>query len=99
MFEEDLEALEAEHAMPYLTSIERRALERGESQGFQRGESQGFQRGESQGRMQLLRTQLEHRFGKLPEWTSERLGKASPGQLDGWAVRLLDATRVEDVFR
>ncbi len=58
-----------------------------------------IEKGRSQGRMQQLRTLLEHRFGPLPEWTVERLGKASPSLLDDWAVRLLDASKVEDVFR
>ncbi len=90
IFEADLESLEAEYDMPYLSSIERRAL--------QKGIEQGIEKGRSRGRLQQLRTLLEHRFGPLPEWTVERLGKASPGLLDDWAVKLLDASRVEDVF-
>lgn len=48
--------------------------------------------------MAQLRKLLEHRFGPLPDWTADRLGKATPSLLDDWAVRLLDASRVEDVF-
>jgi hypothetical protein len=90
IFEEDLESIEAEYHMPYLSSIERRALEKGQTQGFERGQAQG--------RMAQLRKQLEHRFGPLPDWTADLLGKATPSLLDDWAVRLLDASRVEDVF-
>jgi len=46
----------------------------------------------------MLLTQLEHRFGPLPEWARELLQKATPVLLDDWAVRLLDASRLEDVF-
>lgn len=95
LFEADLESVEAEQDMPYITSIERRALERGRTEGLERGRSEG----ESQGRLQQLRRLLEHRFGPLPEWTAEPLGKATSGLLDDWAVRVLDAKRVEDVFR
>lgn len=102
IFEADLESLEAEYAMPYITSIERRALkkglEQGQAQGFERGQTHGFERGQTQGRMQQLHKLLEHRFGPLPDWTAERLGKATPSLLDDWALRLLDAARVEDVF-
>ncbi len=94
IFEADLESLEAEYDMPYLSSIERRALQKGIEQGLEKG----LEKGRSRGRLQQLRTLLEHRFGPLPEWTVERLGKASPGLLDDWAVKLLDASRVEDVF-
>jgi hypothetical protein len=68
--------------MPYLSSIERRAL----------------QKGIEQGRLQQLRKLLEHRFGPLPQWTVERLGQATSALLDDWALRLLDASKVEDVF-
>ena len=95
IFEADLESLEAEQDMPYLTSIERRALERGRNEGLERGRSEGRE----QGRLQQLRLLLEHRFGPLPEWTAEPLGKATPSLLDDWALRVLDAQRVEDVFR
>lgn len=91
LFEADLESLEAEYQMPYVTSIERRALQKG----FERGRTEG----QAQGRLQQLRKLLEHRFGPLPDWTAERLGAATPSLLDDWAVRLLDADRVEDVFR
>jgi hypothetical protein len=90
IFEADLESLEAEYHMPYLSSIERRAL--------QKGIEQGLEQGRDQGRLQQLRKLLEHRFGPLPEWTLERLGNATSSLLDDWAVRLLDASKVEDVF-
>jgi len=95
LFEADLDSIEAEFNMPYLSSIERRALQKG----IEQGRTEGLEKGRSQGRTQQLRKQLEHRFGPLPEWTVERLGKASPSLLDDWAVRLLDASKVEDVFR
>jgi hypothetical protein len=94
IFEEDLESIEAEFNMPYLSSIERRALQKGREQGLE----EGLEQGRDQGRLQQLRKQLEHRFGSLPEWTLDRLGKATSSLLDDWAVRLLDATKVEDVF-
>jgi len=123
LFEADLDSIEAEFNMPYLSSIERRALQKGIEQGrtegiekgrtegiekgrtegmqrgIEKGRSEGLEKGRSQGRLQQLRKLLEHRFGALPEWTVERLGKASPSLLDDWAVRLLDASKVEDVFR
>lgn len=94
IFDADLESLEEEYHVPYLSSIERRALQRGIGQGLE----QGLEQGQIRGRLQQLRRLLEHRFGPLPEWTLQRLGKATPSLLDDWAVRLLDASRVEDVF-
>jgi hypothetical protein len=98
IFEEDLESIEAEFNMPYISSIERRALQKGIEQGLEQGLEKGLEKGRDQGRLQQLRKQLEYRFGKLPEWTLDRLGKATSSLLDDWAVRLLDASKVEDVF-
>ena len=119
IFETDLESLEVELNMPYLNSIERRALqrgieqgiergisqgiergiERGISQGIERGLSQGIERGLLQGRQQQLKALLEHRFGPLPGWSLDRLNKGTSSLLDSWALRLLDARALEDVFR
>ena len=86
IFEADLESVEAEHDMPYITSIERRATERGLAQGIERG------------RLELLRRQLEHRFGPLPTWALDQLGKAPSSQVDAWTFRVLDSAKLEDVF-
>ena len=99
IFEADLESLEAELNMPYLTSIERRALQRGIEQGIEQGIERGVERGRSEGRLEQLKTLLEHRFGPLPGWTLDRLGQSPPNLLDSWALRLLDARDLEDVFR
>jgi len=87
IFEADLETVEAEFNMPYVSSIERRAEARGEV------------RGEARGQRRLLKTLLEKRFGPLPSWATEELGKAAPSLLDSWAPRVLDSPKLEDVFR
>ena len=82
--------MEAEHDMPYITSIERRAEARGEARGI----TQGIERG----RIELLKRQLEHRFGPLPTWALDQLGKAPTTQVDAWTFRVLDSKKLEDVF-
>jgi hypothetical protein len=41
---------------------------------------------------------LTRRFGPLPDWAEARLNAASPAQLEGWALRVLDADTLEAVF-
>ena len=106
IFEADLESMEAEHQMPYITSIERRAEARGEARGIERGIAQGIERGIErgreqglqEGRIEQLRRLLEHRFGPLPVWALDRLGKAPSTQVDTWTFRVLDSAKLEDVF-
>jgi hypothetical protein len=76
--------------MPYITSFERIGIEKGLQQGLQ----QGIQQGE----VIVLRRQLTRRFGPLPEWAEQRLEQASPQDLEGWADRVLEAQRLEDIF-
>ena len=90
IFEADLESAEAEHKMPYVSSIERKA----EARGIAMGEARGIERG----RIDQLRRLLEHRFGPLPTWATAELGKAHSTQIDTWTFRVLDAAKLEDVF-
>lgn len=51
-----------------------------------------------EGRREMVRKQLKRRFGELPEHVERRLRYADAEQLDGWALKLLDAPSLEDVF-
>jgi Domain of unknown function (DUF4351) len=46
----------------------------------------------------LLKRLLNRRFEQLPSWIDQRLEQASRQELEGWADRVLDAERLEDVF-
>jgi len=64
-FRVELEQLEAERRMRYVTSIERRGIQQGLQQGLQQEASV------------LLKKLLNRRFGELPAWVEERLANAS----------------------
>ncbi len=85
-FEAELEQLEAERRMRYVTSIERRGIEKGLQQGLQQEASL------------LLKKLLNRRFGELPAWVEERLANASREELEYWVERVLEARRLEEVF-
>ena len=57
-------------------------------------EARGIQTGEAL----VLKRLLARRCGELPAWVDERLEQASREELEGWADRVLDARRLEDVF-
>ncbi len=46
----------------------------------------------------LIAKQLHLRFGTLPAFINEKIGQASPEDVDIWAERLLMAQTVEEVF-
>ncbi|WP_144635573.1 Rpn family recombination-promoting nuclease/putative transposase [Bordetella genomosp. 13] len=53
---------------------------------------------EKKGQQRVLKRQLTHRFGALPTEIEDKLSKAKADQLTDWAVKLLDARTMEEVF-
>ena len=107
---EEVEALEAEKKMEYVTSFERvgmrkgleQGLEQGREQGLEQGREQGLEQGREQGllngKIAVLKRLLVRRFGELPEREAQRLEAATSEELDLWSDRVLDAERLEEVF-
>lgn len=46
----------------------------------------------------ILRRLLSARFGSLPDWAEAKLDAAGQEQLEGWALRVLDAATLGAVF-
>jgi hypothetical protein len=59
---------------------------------------EAIDKGRAKGRMEVLQAQLTRRFGRLPAWSKERLESATPRQLEAWALKVLDAKKLEDVL-
>ncbi|HAF54207.1 MAG TPA: cytosolic protein [Thauera sp.] len=91
---QDIENIEGERKVTYVSSIERFAIERGMKKGMQQGMQQGIQKGLAQG----LQRQLNRRFGPLSADIADRLEHATPEQLETWADRILDARTLDEVF-
>ena len=78
--------LERKVTMPYVTSAERFGIEKGLLQGRQEGEAT------------LLQSLLARRFGTLPDAVRARLASATVEQLESWALKILDAKSLDEVF-
>lgn len=59
---------------------------------------QGRAEGQINGQRMLLRRLLEQRFGPLPARDAARLEAAGSEELERWALRMLQAERLESVF-
>jgi len=75
-----------EHHMTYVNTIERVALRRERQEGRQEEAAE------------VLKAQLSRKFGALPDWVQTRLKEADKPTLNRWALQILDAQRIEDVF-
>lgn len=103
---QDIENIEGERQVKYVTSVERLATKRGIEQGLQRGREEGLQQGRLEGRTEgraegiaiVLVRQLNRRFGPLSAAVTDRIGNATADQLERWTERVLDARTLDDVF-
>jgi hypothetical protein len=83
---QEVYTLERKVIMPYVTSAERFGIEKGRQEGRQEGEAA------------LLKRQLARRFGTLPDAVQVRLTTATIDQLEEWAIKVLDAESLDEVF-
>jgi len=96
-FEKELTALEENLNMPYITSVERIAEERGEERGEARGEARGRATGRVEGSSAVLRKQLARVCGPLPVDIEQRIQHLSIGRLELLAEALLDFRSLQDL--
>ena len=82
---DDIERLEEETHMRYVTSFEREAEKRGQKQGQKQGEAT------------ILLRQMERKFGTVPEKLRERIQQTDAETLLEWSERILTAETPEDV--
>jgi predicted transposase/invertase (TIGR01784 family) len=78
------------------------AIRQGREEGLKEGLKEGRQEGRQEGReekgREILRRQLEKRFGSLPKWASSRLANLSEPEVDELTILFVDAPRLEDLF-
>ena len=104
-----LQTLETEEPimMNQINSYERFVLRREKAAGVEEGLKKGLKKGMRQGKIEgqhegastLLRTLLHHKFGAIPDWAATRIAEADAVVLQQWGLNILDAKRLEDVFR
>lgn len=90
----EAETMLAERVIEWTEEWKQQGLEEGLQQGLRKGRQEGRQEGE----VTLLERLLTRRFGPLDETCRARLAAASTDQLENWAVKMLDATTLDDVF-
>ena len=86
----EMQQFEEEKRMRYVSSFERIFTRRGMEKGMEKGIGKGQAR--------LLKLQMQQRFGPLPVEAEARLRDAPPEQLEAWALRVLEASSLDEVF-
>jgi hypothetical protein len=78
--------------------IEREARRKGLEEGRAEGREQGREEGRDQGRVEILLRLLTARFGSVTPKVEHRVRSGSASDLERWAVAVLTAGTVEQVF-
>jgi hypothetical protein len=97
-FDDELLQIEKETQMAYHTQNERIRYKRAKQEGLIQGLTQGQIQGQLNGAAEVLFTQITRKFGAVPAWASAQMSQADEAVLNRWALRILDAQRIEDVF-
>lgn len=58
----------------------------------------GLRQGRVEGQVEMLLSQIEKRFGRVPPAVSQRIAALKPAQLKRVGLRLLDAQSIKDLF-
>jgi hypothetical protein len=74
-------------------------LREGQRKGMALGQRKGMALGQRKGSCNTLVTQMSKRFGRIPQDVRKKLEAATDAQINRWAVRLLDAPTLGDVFK
>jgi hypothetical protein len=72
--------------------------DKGLAEGRDKGLAEGREKGVTEGRVTFLLSLLEARFGLLPDSVRDLVMGGTPEQLEQWALALLTATHLSDVF-
>ncbi len=59
---------------------------------------EGIQQSVQQGELNVLRRQIEKRFGTIPAWAEERSARQTAIELEDLGVQMLDAVSREDLL-
>jgi hypothetical protein len=78
----EIQTIEGESKMAYVTSVERLAIQRGMQEGEARGRGEGRMEGRTEGQAELLARLLTKRFGPLPPEIHAQLTQATTDQLE-----------------
>jgi len=83
---QEIEILEENEKMQYVTSVERMGI------------AKGLQKGVLKGEVEMLGLMLKHRFGDLSDAVVNRLRHASEDQLKEWLINAISAPTLDAVF-
>lgn len=92
-----IQAFEEERKMPYITSIERIAIDEGKAKGLAEGRAEGLTQGLVNGQRAALLRIAQARFGSVPEALERRIASADQTLLDQLTDQIATVSSLDDL--
>lgn len=97
-YNQQLQHLEEEQNMSYISIIERQGIEKGIEQGIEQGVAQGVGKGRLSTLQSTLQKLIKLKFGEASSQYQQRIEQAQEEELNLWTERVLFAENLEAVF-
>ena len=68
------------------------------AEGLKKGHMEGREEGRTESIRMVLHSQLEQKFGHIPESTLEKIDSAAYVQLERWTSRVIGSTSLQQIF-
>ncbi|GAA0504247.1 DUF4351 domain-containing protein [Pigmentiphaga daeguensis] len=91
--------LSEEKKMAFVSTAEKWGIKKGMQQGLEQGLQAGRSEGRVEGQADLLLRQIQRRFGPVDTSIVQRIRTAKAAELETWALNVLDAPGLDEVFR
>ena len=103
---EEFEKLEIGATMGELKNVLAESMDRwpdkwvkqGHAEGLKKGHMEGREEGRTESIRMVLHSQLEQKFGHIPESTLEKIDSAAYVQLERWTSRVIGSTSLQQIF-
>lgn len=106
-YRQQVQQIEEEKKMSYITSFERyglkigleKGMQQGMQQGMEQGMEQGVQKGEQQGTARIILRLLQRKFGSIPQNYLEQILEADTQTLLAMEEKIYNAKTLKDLSR
>jgi hypothetical protein len=88
----------AERVMEWTRQWKAQGMQEGLEKGIEKGREEGREEGRKSGETALLKKMLELKYGPLPPWAEDKIAQADGAAIEQWAINLLSAQTLDEVF-
>ncbi len=98
LYYKEIQTIEKEENMPYITTPERIGFKRGMDIGMEKGMDIGMEKGMDIGMEKALKSMIKVRFGNVSFDIERKINEASKEQLEKWIINFVNSRTIDEIF-